>query len=102
MPHHLLLAFLDLRLSGLASAIDAAFSVALSLRDRRLLVRDRFSVSDPEGGSRNEFVSGSRGADVGAGPRKVLAMESCEEKEFKDGESRTGIDGTGKARSLGK
>jgi hypothetical protein len=82
--------------------MDAAFSVALSLSDRRLLVRDKFSVSEFEAGRRNEFVSGSRGADVGAGPRNVLAMESCDEKEFTDGESRTGIDGTGDARSFGR
>jgi hypothetical protein len=50
---------------------------------------------------RSELVSDSRGADVGAGPRKVLAMESCDEKEFSEGESRVGIEGTGDARSLG-
>jgi hypothetical protein len=84
-------------LSGLASAIDAAFSDALSLSDRKLFVRDKFSVSDDEGGSFSEFVSGSRGADVGAGPLDVVAMESCEEKDFTEGESRAGVEGIGEA-----
>jgi hypothetical protein len=56
-------------------------------------------VSDPEAGGCNELVSISRGADVGAGPLDVLAMESCDENEFTEGESRTGVDGTGDARS---
>lgn len=99
MPHHLLLVFLDLRFSGFASAIDAAFSVALSLSDLRLLVRDKPSVSADEGGSRSELVSTSRGADVGAGPLGV-AIESCEEKDCTDGESRVGVDGTGDACPL--
>ena len=75
MRHHLLVAFFDLRLSGFASEIDVAVSVALSLRDRRLLVRDNSGSCDDEGG-RNESVSGCRGADVGGGPRDVEANES--------------------------
>lgn len=101
MPHHLLLAFFDLRLSGFDSAIDAAFSVALSFSDRRLFVRDRLSVSAAEGGNRRELVSnGSGGADVGAGPLVVDAIESCDENDLIDGESSVGVDGTGDARPL--
>lgn len=100
MPHHLLLAFFDLRLRGFDSAIEAAFSEALSFSDRRLLVRDSPSVSDDDGGSRSKFVSGSRGADVGAGPLDVVAIDSCEENDRIDGESSVGVEGTGDPRSL--
>jgi hypothetical protein len=100
MPHHLLLVFLGLRFSGLASAIDAAFSVALSFSDRRLLVRDKPSVSVEEAGSFREFVSASRGADVGAGPLGSVAIDSCEDSDRVDSESRVGVDGTGDGKLM--
>jgi hypothetical protein len=100
MPHHLLLVFLGLRLSGLDSAIEAAFSVAFSFKDRKLLVRDNRSVSEPDGGSRSELLSASRGAEVGAGPLVVVAKESYEENERVEGESNVVVEGTGDSRSL--
>jgi hypothetical protein len=82
--------------------MDAAFSFALSFSDRILLVRDNLSVSDDDWGNCSEFVSGSRGAEVGAGPLDVavVVMESCEENDFIDGESNVGVEGTGDARPL--
>jgi hypothetical protein len=82
------------------SAIEAAFSVALSLKDLRLLVRDSPSASDDDGGNRSEFVSGSLGADVGAGPLEAVVVESWDESDRIDGESNVGVEGTGDARSF--
>jgi hypothetical protein len=100
IPHHLLLARLGLRRNGFASAIEAAFSVALSFRERMLFVRDNPSVSDTEDGNCNECVSISRGADVGAGPLDVVAVESCEDNDFMEGESNARVDDPGDARPL--
>jgi hypothetical protein len=98
MRHHRLLPFFDLRRSGFDSAIDEAFSEALSFIDRRLLVRDKDSVPVEDGGSRNESASGARGAEVGAGPRDVEVMVSYEETD-RVGESSVGVEGTGEPRS---
>lgn len=80
--------------------MEAAFSVALSFKDRILLVRDNDSVPADEGGSRSESVSFNLGADVGAGPRDVEGIESCEESDRIDGESSVGVEGMGDPRSL--
>lgn len=90
-----MLARLDLRFKGLASAIDAAFSVALSFKDLKLLVRDRPSFSCEEEGSCSEALLGSRGADVGGGPLEVVAKDSSDENDFVDGESSDVVEGTG-------
>lgn len=102
MRHHLLLAFFDRRLKGFWSLMDAAFSVALSLRDRRLRVRDNDSVSVADCGRRSESVSGFLGAEVGAGLRdlKVEAMESCDDNDRVDGESSARVDGIGEPLSI--
>lgn len=102
MRHHLLLAFLDLRLKGLASAIEAALSVAFSFRDRKLFVLDNSPSGDGEDGvgGWSESVSSCRGAEVGGGPLDVEGRESREESDRIDGESSAGVEGLGDVRSL--
>lgn len=101
MRHQRLTVRLDLRFKGLESTIDAAFSDALSLSERRLCVRDNLAVEVPDGrDGRNESPS-PLGADVGAGPRgPVVPCEEFEESDCRDGESNVKCEGIGDARSL--
>lgn len=101
MRHQRLAARLDLRLRGLASTIEAAFSDALSFSDRRLWVRDNLVVDSPGGGEgRNESPS-PLGAEVGAGPRgPAVLCEEFEESDCRDGESNVKCEGIGDAGSL--
>lgn len=101
MRHQRLTVRLGLRFKGLASTIEAAFSDALSLSDRKLWVRDNLAVELPDGGDgRSESLS-SLGADVGAGPRgPVVPCEEFEDRDCKEGESNVKCEGIGDARSL--
>lgn len=99
--HQRLTARLDLRLRGLFSTIDCAFSDALSLSDRKLCVRDSLDVESPDGGDGCSEPPSALGADVGAGPRgPAVPCEEFDESDCSDGESNVKCDGIGDARSL--
>lgn len=101
MRHQRLTVRRDLRFRGFASAIDAAFSEALSLSDRKLCVRESLVVdSCGVGDGRSESLS-RLGADVGATPRgPEVPSDDCDDNDCSDGESSVRFEGTGDVRSL--